>query len=64
MTWNGITDIAAIVTTPKSEYERLVRESERLRIVERMCAESKAIIPVAILEQVLDITHDDKESEG
>lgn len=38
---NGITDIVATVTVPKTEYEYLVRESERLAILERYVKNGK-----------------------
>lgn len=38
---NGITDIVATVTVPKTEYEFLVRESERLAILENYVKNGK-----------------------
>lgn len=38
---NGLTDIVATVTVPKTEYENLVRESEKLYIIESYIKNSK-----------------------
>ena len=31
----GLTDLVATVTLPKSEYEELIRDSERVQVIER-----------------------------
>jgi len=31
----GLTDLVATVTLPKSEYEELVRDSEKVQVIER-----------------------------
>lgn len=38
---NGISDVVATVTVPKTEYENLVRDSERLGIVENYIRNTK-----------------------
>ena len=38
---NGITDIVATVTVPKTEYEILVRESERLDVLKNFIKNGK-----------------------
>lgn len=57
---NGITDVIATVSVPKSEYEELVRDSERLAIVKNMLTNSKYVSTVD-MKIILDIENvDDK----
>lgn len=51
---NGITDVIATVSVPKSEYEELVRDSEQLAVVIRMVRKNK-YIGQEDLKAVLDI---------
>jgi len=58
---NGITDVIATVSVPKSEYEELVRDSEQLAIVKNVIANSK-YVSTDDLKIILDIERGDDET--
>ena len=44
----GITDVFATVTLPKPEYEKLVRESEKIAILREMLDKSSSVLTADI----------------
>lgn len=50
-----------IMVISKIEYEHLVRQSERIRILERMLADSKGYIDEDFVRQILNQPLRDKE---
>lgn len=59
---NGITDVVATVSVPKSEYEELVRDSEQLAVIRRMVSRGKYFCQED-LKAVLDV-EEPQEKEG
>lgn len=51
----GLTDIVATVTVPKSEYENLVRDSEKLRTLKEFIRESSNSLPLVFVKHLLGI---------
>lgn len=58
LTNHGITDIFATITMPKAEYEKLVRDSEKVRIIERLINTDKYLC-VGTVKAVLDVKEDE-----
>lgn len=57
---NGLSDLIATVTLPKSEYEDLVRESNTLRILENYINSTK-YVDKEVLQAILGIESEDIE---
>ena len=63
----GITDMFATVTMPKAEYEKLVRDSEKVKILERLidtdrylCLSTvKAVLDMKEVENTVDEDEED-----
>lgn len=54
MAVNGLSDVFQTITVPKSEYENLVRDSEKLGTIERLLRKNK-YVAAGDLESILDI---------
>ncbi len=64
MALNGFTDITATVTVPKPEYEKLVRGSGRLDIIEALLKKN-AYISTGDLKAILGIEEsEEKKNES
>lgn len=57
---NGLSDLVATITLPKSEYEDLVRESNTLRILENYINSTK-YVDKEVLQTILGIESEDIE---
>lgn len=57
---NGLSDLVATLTLPKSEYEDLVRESNTLRILENYINSTK-YVDKEVLQAILGIESEDIE---
>lgn len=58
---NGLSDLVATLTLPKSEYEDLVRESNTLRILENYINSTK-YVDKEVLQAILGIESEDIEN--
>lgn len=55
MASHGLSDIAATVVLPKTEYEELIRQSEELKIIKKVMVTSDDALPLVVLKHMLGI---------
>lgn len=61
MAVNGLSDVFQTVTVPKPEYEKLVRDSEKLGAIERLLRKNK-YVAAGDLESILDIEESEENN--
>lgn len=63
MASHGITDLAAVINIPKSEYEDLIRDSETLKVVRRILEKTPDNTPVLLVKDILGVESEEKGNE-